>query len=111
MVIAIKLIFSFNQFIRESEDGENKENGTYTIHHILGGKKTEFAGYEMPLQYTEIQQEHEATKKGVGILDASHMGEILISGKNAFDLVQMITLNKTTQFTDGTLHYSCMPYR
>ncbi|MBW8523782.1 hypothetical protein K0U91_00905 [Chryseobacterium chendengshani] len=68
----------------------------------------EFAGYQMPLQYTEIQQEDEATKKGVGILDASHMGKILIHGKDAFDLVQMISLNKSPQLTAGTLHYSCM---
>ena len=86
-----------------------KKTALNTIHHILGGKMTEFAGYEMPLQYTEIQQEHEATKEGVGILDASHMGKILIHGKDAFDLIQMITLNKTTQLAVGTLHYSCMP--
>lgn len=85
-----------------------KKTALNTIHHILGGKMTESEGYEMPLLYTEIQHELEATKKGVGVLDASHMGKILVRGKDAFDLVQMISLNKFPQLTAGTLHYSCL---
>jgi aminomethyltransferase len=80
-----------------------------TIHHILGAKMVEFAGYEMPVQYTGVNHEHEAVRNGVGIFDISHMGEILIHGNGALNLVQMITSNDVSKLSPGKVQYSCLP--
>ncbi len=59
-------------------------------HKRLGAKMVEFAGFEMPLQYTSIIEEHKAVRENVGIFDVSHMGEIEIAGPQALDLVQTL---------------------
>lgn len=86
-----------------------KKTALNTIHHILGGKMVEFAGYEMPVQYTGVNHEHEAVRNGVGIFDISHMGEILIHGKEALDLIQKMTTNDVSKLSPGKVQYSCMP--
>lgn len=86
-----------------------KKTTLNTIHHILGGKMVEFAGYEMPVQYTEVHHEHEAVRNGVGIFDISHMGKILIHGKGALDLIQKITSNDVSKLSPGKVQYSFLP--
>lgn len=69
----------------------------------------EFAGYNMPVTYTTIQEEHDAVRNAVGVFDVSHMGEFLISGEGAFALVQRISSNDISKLNPGKAQYNCMP--
>jgi len=78
--------------------------------HIgLGAKMAEFAGYNMPISYAGIREEHEAVRNGVGVFDVSHMGEFIIKGKQAFDLLQKVTSNNVAKLEIGDAQYSCLP--
>ncbi|AZA92895.1 glycine cleavage system aminomethyltransferase GcvT [Chryseobacterium nematophagum] len=79
------------------------------LHHLLGAKMVDFAGYEMPVQYKGINHEHEIVRNKVGVFDVSHMGEILIQGKEALSLIQKITSNDASKLFPGKVQYSCMP--
>ena len=79
------------------------------IHESLGAKIVPFAGYNMPVQYEGINIEHETVRKGVGVFDVSHMGEFLIEGKDALDLIQKVTSNDASKLEIGDAQYSCMP--
>jgi aminomethyltransferase len=79
------------------------------FHKELGGKMTEFAGYEMPVEYTGVTEEHINVRKNVGVFDVSHMGEFWVKGPKAFDLVQRITTNDVSKLTPGKIQYTCMP--
>lgn len=79
------------------------------IHKQLGAKMTEFAGFEMPVVYTSINQEHINVRKNVGVFDVSHMGEFWIKGPKAFDLVQRITSNNVAALEVEQAQYSCFP--
>ncbi len=78
-------------------------------HIALGAKMTEFAGYNMPILYTNLQEEHHAVRKGVGIFDVSHMGEFIVKGKQALDLVQRVSSNNAATLAIGQVQYSCLP--
>lgn len=78
-------------------------------HQELGAKMVPFAGYLMPLQYTSVVQEHKAVREGVGIFDVSHMGEFILKGSKALDLIQKISSNDATKLKVGSAQYSCMP--
>lgn len=78
-------------------------------HISLGGKMVPFAGYNMPLQYSGVVQEHKAVRTGVGIFDVSHMGEFFIVGEGALDLIQKISSNDASKLSMGQAQYSCMP--
>jgi aminomethyltransferase len=78
-------------------------------HISLGAKMTEFAGYNMPVVYTSIQEEHHAVRKSVGVFDVSHMGEFIVKGKQALDLVQAISSNDASTLAIGQAQYSCLP--
>lgn len=80
------------------------------IHKELGAKMVEFAGYEMPIQYSSIIAEHKAVRNTVGVFDVSHMGEIFIRGDKAIDFVQYITINDATKLFPGRVQYSAMCY-
>ena len=67
------------------------------VHIDLGAKMAEFAGYNMPIQYTSITEEHEAVRTNVGVFDVSHMGEFIVKGKEALKLVQKITSNDASK--------------
>lgn len=69
----------------------------------------DFAGFYMPVQYEGVNVEHETVRNGVGVFDVSHMGEFLISGSHAFDLIQRVTTNDASTLTLGKAQYSCMP--
>ena len=79
------------------------------IHKSLGAKMVEFAGYEMPIEYSGIRDEHMTVREGVGVFDVSHMGEIWVKGPKALDLVAKINSNDPRILTPGEAQYSCMP--
>src|SRR5688572_14787805 len=82
----------------------------FTKKHIeLGAKMAEFAGYNMPISYTGINDEHHAVRKNAGVFDVSHMGEFILKGENALDLIQRVTTNDASKLTAGKAQYTCMP--
>jgi aminomethyltransferase len=78
-------------------------------HIALGGKMVPFAGFNMPVQYEGVNAEHETVRNHVGVFDVSHMGEFLLTGPNALDLIQKVTTNDASTLTIGRAQYSCMP--
>lgn len=85
------------------------KNTPFTQKHIdLGAKMAEFAGYNMPISYTGINEEHHAVRNNAGIFDVSHMGEFILKGPNALDLIQRVTTNDASKLTAGKAQYSCM---
>lgn len=86
------------------------KNTSLTEKHIsLGAKMVPFAGYNMPVQYAGLMQEHHCVRNAVGVFDVSHMGEFWISGPKAFDLIQFATSNDVSKLFDGKVQYSCLP--
>jgi aminomethyltransferase len=82
----------------------------FTQHHIdLGAKMAPFAGYEMPIEYVGIKEEHLAVRNNVGVFDVSHMGEFWVKGPNALKFLQYTTSNDVSQLIPGKVQYSCMP--
>ncbi|WKK67380.1 glycine cleavage system aminomethyltransferase GcvT [Lutimonas zeaxanthinifaciens] len=79
------------------------------VHESLGAKMVPFAGYNMPVQYEGINVEHETVRNSVGVFDVSHMGEFLIEGENALELIQRISSNDASKLEIGDAQYSCMP--
>lgn len=86
-----------------------KNTALSATHEALGAKMVPFAGYNMPVSYDGVTVEHETVRKGVGVFDVSHMGEFLISGPNALDLIQKISSNDAAKLTIGKAQYSCLP--
>ena len=78
-------------------------------HIVLGAKMAEFAGFNMPISYTGINDEHLAVRNNVGVFDVSHMGEFIIKGPHALDLIQRVTSNDASKLTNGKIQYSCLP--
>lgn len=78
-------------------------------HLALGAKMVEFAGYNMPISYSGINVEHEAVRKNAGVFDVSHMGEFILKGEKALDLIQRVTSNDASKLTTGKAQYSCLP--
>jgi aminomethyltransferase len=86
------------------------KNTPFTKKHIsLGAKMAEFAGYNMPISYTGINDEHAAVRKNAGVFDVSHMGEFFLKGPLALDLIQRVTSNDASKLKPGQAQYSCMP--
>ena len=82
----------------------------FTKYHIAAGATiAEFAGYNMPIEFTGINDEHMAVRNGAGVFDVSHMGEIWVKGPRALDLLQRITTNDVSKLFDGKVQYTCMP--
>ena len=78
-------------------------------HLALGAKMAGFAGYNMPISYTSINDEHNCVRTNAGVFDVSHMGEFILKGANALDLIQRVTSNDAAKLTDGKAQYSCLP--
>ncbi|HEY8955457.1 glycine cleavage system aminomethyltransferase GcvT [Chitinophaga sp.] len=86
------------------------KNTPFTEKHIaLGAKMAAFAGYNMPISYTGINDEHQAVRTNAGVFDVSHMGEFILKGENALDLIQRVTSNDASKLTAGKAQYSCLP--
>ena len=79
------------------------------IHEGLGAKMLPFAGYNMPILYEGVNAEHETVRNTVGVFDVSHMGEFLLTGEKALDLIQKVTSNDAATLTIGKAQYSCLP--
>src|SRR3978361_707220 len=81
----------------------------FTKKHIaLGAKMAEFAGYNMPISYSGINDEHVTVRKNAGVFDVSHMGEFILKGANALDLIQRVTSNDASKLIAGKAQYSCL---
>lgn len=78
-------------------------------HRQLGAKMVEYAGYEMPVYYSGIKDEHLNVRNHVGLFDVSHMGEFIVSGKKSGELVQYVTSNDISKLFPGRAQYSCLP--
>lgn len=87
-----------------------KKTNFYDIHKNLNAKIVEFAGFEMPILYSSIINEHKAVRESVGVFDVSHMGEVFVKGEKALDFVQHITVNDASKLTEGKVQYSAMCY-
>jgi aminomethyltransferase len=86
------------------------KNTPFTQKHIaLGAKMAEFAGYNMPISYSGINDEHNTVRKNAGVFDVSHMGEFILKGENALDLIQRVTSNDAAKLKAGQAQYSCLP--
>jgi aminomethyltransferase len=80
----------------------------FTEKHIqLGAKMAEFAGYNMPISYSGINDEHHAVRNNAGVFDVSHMGEFILKGENALPLIQKLTTNDASKLVKGKAQYSC----
>lgn len=86
-----------------------KTTAFHKYHVAAGAKMAEFAGYDMPIEFTGINDEHMAVRNGAGVFDVSHMGEIWVKGPRALDLLQRITTNDVSKLFDGKVQYTCMP--
>lgn len=86
-----------------------KDTALVNKHIALGAKMVPFAGYNMPVQYAGVNVEHETVRNAVGVFDVSHMGEFMITGPEALDLIQKVTTNDASVMTPGRAQYSCMP--
>ncbi len=85
------------------------KNTPFTQQHIaLGAKMAEFAGYNMPISYTGINDEHAAVRNNAGIFDVSHMGEFILKGEHALGLIQRVTTNDASKLKAGQAQYSCL---
>lgn len=81
----------------------------HDIHVSLGAKIIPFAGFQMPVRYSSDMEEHKAVREKVGVFDVSHMGEFMVSGPHALDLIQWVTSNDASKLTVGQAQYSCFP--
>jgi len=86
-----------------------KNTALTQVHEALGAKMVPFAGYNMPVQYEGVNIEHETVRNAVGVFDVSHMGEFLLTGPDALDLIQRVTTNDASTLTIGRAQYSCLP--
>ena len=91
-------------------NASSMKNTPFTAKHIaLGAKMAEFAGYNMPISYTGINDEHAAVRNNAGVFDVSHMGEFILKGDGALELIQKLTTNDASKLTAGKAQYSCLP--
>ena len=82
----------------------------FTHKHIaLGAKMAAFAGYNMPISYSGINDEHAAVRNNAGVFDVSHMGEFILKGPNALDLIQRVTSNDASKLSNGKAQYAYLP--
>ncbi|MDO5980665.1 glycine cleavage system aminomethyltransferase GcvT [Flavivirga spongiicola] len=86
-----------------------KNTALTSTHEALGAKMVPFAGYNMPVQYEGVNIEHETVRQTVGVFDVSHMGEFLIEGEHALNLIQKVSSNDASKLTIGKAQYSCLP--
>lgn len=86
-----------------------KGTALQSTHEALGAKMVAFAGFNMPVQYEGVNVEHETVRNHLGVFDVSHMGEFLIEGPHALELIQLVSSNDASKLTVGKAQYSCLP--
>ncbi len=89
---------------------ENKKTALFDVHKRLGARLIPFGGWEMPVEYSGIAKEHTAVRTAAGLFDVSHMGEFVVHGPQALDLIQRVTSNDASKLADGQALYSALPY-
>ncbi|HKK44330.1 MAG TPA: hypothetical protein VJ964_02330, partial [Balneolaceae bacterium] len=87
-----------------------KQTPFYELHKQAGAKLIDFGGFEMPVQYDSIRKEHNAVRESVGMFDVSHMGEFFVTGDEALDLIQHVTVNDAAKLVPGKAQYTAMCY-
>lgn len=92
-----------------TSETELKNVALVNKHISLGAKMVPFAGYLMPVSYSGLNDEHLTVRKAVGVFDVSHMGEFILKGENALDLIQRVTTNDASVLVDGKIQYTCLP--
>ena len=102
-------IHLFNLSYKILNEIKIKNTALTHVHKSLGAKMVPFAGYDMPMQYKGVIKEHLNVRENVGVFDVSHMGEFIIRGPGAFDLVQKVTSNDVSMLFDCKVQYSCLP--
>lgn len=90
-------------------DKMDNKTALYDKHVALGAKIVPFAGFQMPVQYSGVTEEHLAVREKAGLFDVSHMGQFFVEGPNALALLQQVTSNNVANLTDGQAQYSCLP--
>ena len=93
----------------ETTTTEIKNVALVNKHISLGAKMVPFAGYLMPVSYSGLNDEHLTVRNAMGVFDVSHMGEFILKGENALDLIQRVTSNDASVLTNGKIQYSCLP--
>jgi len=88
---------------------ELKQVALHAVHEALGAKMVPFAGYNMPVRYTSDIEEHKCVRQNVGVFDVSHMGEFMVRGPKALDLIQHVVSNDAAKLYDGKALYACLP--
>lgn len=86
-----------------------KNTALTDLHISLGAKMVPFAGFNMPVQYSGINDEHETVRNAVGVFDVSHMGEFILKGEKALDLIQKVSSNDASKLYDGKVQYAYLP--
>ena len=92
-----------------SDNQALKSTALSDLHISLGAKMVPFAGFNMPVLYDNLIQEHNCVRNAMGVFDVSHMGEVWVEGPKAYDLIEFITTNDVSTLYDGRVQYSCMP--
>src|SRR5258705_5678280 len=92
----------------QASGGALKKTPLHALSQELGGRLVDFAGWEMPVQFSSVIDEHMAVRTAAGLFDVSHMGEIEIEGKDALAFVQRVTCNDVAQLRTGQAHYSAL---
>src|SRR5512142_241343 len=87
-----------------------KTTALNSVHRKLGARMVDFGGWDMPVQYSGILEEHHAVRRAVGLFDVSHMGEIEVRGPEAFQLVDFVTTNAVAKLIPGQVHYAGLLY-
>jgi aminomethyltransferase len=95
-------------YLCPAKKNDMKETPFTRMHIALGAKMSEFAGYNMPISYSGINDEHLAVRNNAGVFDVSHMGEFIVKGDHALDLIQRVTTNDASRLTKGKAQYSAM---
>src|SRR5215471_15750006 len=87
-----------------------RKTALHSVHRTCGAKMVDFGGWDMPVQYTGIIDEHHAVRRAVGVFDVSHMGEIEVRGREALTLTEYVTTNAVSRLQAGRAQYSALLY-
>jgi aminomethyltransferase len=87
-----------------------KKTPLNSLENELGGKMVDFGGWELPVQFSGILEEHDAVRTAAGVFDVSHMGEIIVTGRDSAKLLQQLTCNDVSKLADGRAHYNGLLY-
>ncbi len=106
---AIKVFVTLRPNKNFDQHNYMKSTPFIAYHEALGAKIAPFAGYNMPISYTGIADEHLCVRQKVGIFDVSHMGEFIVRGEQALQLIQQVSSNDAAKLVPGKVQYACLP--